>query len=147
MSNKTYSSKLYWTLSHIHEICSIKANIKIFYINESSILNPYSLADAFWCNSSWWLLKTLWPKVKLLIMSNFSFGRPTMFSTLFNNKAISYRDSSGFCHHVFKVVCCRFVVCGNGLNRVENIVTKVVGFSGVRKCLFVSTVYLIWYFN
>ena len=36
--------------------------------------------------------------------------------TLFNNKAIFYGDLSGFCHYVFKVVCCSFVVCGKGLN-------------------------------
>ena len=39
----------------------------------------------------------------------------TLFSTLFNNEAIFYGDFSGFGHYVFKVVCCRFVVCGKGV--------------------------------
>ena len=38
----------------------------------------------------------------------------TMFSILFNNKAIFYGDFSGFCLYVFKVVCCRFVLCWKG---------------------------------
>ena len=37
-------------------------------------INPFPPADAFWRNSSRRLLKTLWPKVKLFMMSNFSFG-------------------------------------------------------------------------
>ena len=36
--------------------------------------NPCPPADAFWRNNSRRLLKTLWPKVKLLMMSNFSIG-------------------------------------------------------------------------
>ena len=36
-----------------------------------------------------------------------------MFSTLFN---IFYGDFSGFCHYVFKVIYCSFVVCVKGLN-------------------------------
>ena len=39
----------------------------------------------------------------------------TMFSTLFNNKAIFYGDFWGFCHYVSRFVCCRSVVCGEGL--------------------------------
>ena len=39
------------------------------------VLTLYPPADAFWHNSSRRLLKTLWPKVKLLMMNNFSFGR------------------------------------------------------------------------
>ena len=37
-------------------------------------INPFPPGDAFWRNSSRRLLKTLWPKVKLLMISNFSFG-------------------------------------------------------------------------
>ena len=44
----------------------------------------------------------------------------TMFSTLFNNKTIFYGDFSGFCHHVFKVVCWKFVECGKGLKDSKN---------------------------
>ena len=35
-------------------------------------LNPLPHIDTFWCLCSRWLLKSLWQKEKLLIMSNFS---------------------------------------------------------------------------
>ena len=35
-----------------------------------------------------------------------------MFSTFFSNYAFIYRDFSCFYMIVFKVVCCRFIVCG-----------------------------------
>ena len=44
-----------------------------------------------------------------------------MFSTLFNNQTISYRNISHFCPDYFKVVCCRFVVCGKGLKHMRPI--------------------------
>ena len=40
-----------------------------------------------------------------------------MFLTLLNNLAIFYGDFSGFWHYVFKVIYCRFVVCGKGLSK------------------------------
>ena len=69
------------------------------------IFHPFPPADAFWkhCglgwNCSWWAISPL----------------ASMFSTLCNNYAIFYWNFSGFWHFIFKVVCCRFVVCGKGL--------------------------------
>ena len=40
----------------------------------------------------------------------------TMFSTFFGNNTYNYRDFLYFCIEVFKVVCCRFYVCGKGLH-------------------------------
>ena len=61
--------------------------IKVFHIFQRSFqssllqiscmwvrVNPFPPADTFWRNNSRWLLKPLWPKVKLLMMSNFYFG-------------------------------------------------------------------------
>ena len=39
-----------------------------------------------------------------------------MFPTQFNNNPFICRECSYFCPDVFKVICCRFVVCGKGLN-------------------------------
>ena len=72
------------------------------------------LQTHFDANSSRHLLKTVCPKVKLPMMSNFSFGH-NVFNFSFNNLAIFYGSFSGFCHHVFKFVCCRFAVCGKRL--------------------------------
>ena len=61
--------------------------------------NPFPYIDAFWhlCNRR--LLKLLWQKKKLLMMSNFS---------------ICHNDFNYTCIFNFKVVCCRFIVCGKG---------------------------------
>ena len=72
----------------------------------ADIFNPFSPADAFWRNSSRRLLKTLWPKVKLLIMSNFSFGH-IVSSIFLIIKHSFFWDISRFCQYAFKVVCCR----------------------------------------
>ena len=39
----------------------------------------------------------------------------SMFSILFINYSFIYKDIQNICKGVFKVVCCRFVVCGKGL--------------------------------
>ena len=39
----------------------------------------------------------------------------TMFSTLFNNLVFLYSYFPLFCIDVFKVICCRFAVCGKEL--------------------------------
>ena len=41
-----------------------------------------------------------------------------MFSTFFSNYTFINGNSPCFCPDVFKVICCRFVVCGKGL--IEN---------------------------
>ena len=38
-----------------------------------------------------------------------------MISTLFNNHTIIYREFLYFGLDNFKVVCCRFIVCGKGI--------------------------------
>ena len=55
--------------------------ILIYYIyiynlqgNFNEFLLTFPPADTFWSKSSRRHLKTLWPKVKLLMMNNFSFG-------------------------------------------------------------------------
>ena len=44
----------------------------------------------------------------------------TMISTLFNTDTIIYRHFLPFVLDNFKVVCCRFIVCGKGLNPVSD---------------------------
>ena len=46
--------------------------------------NSFSHKDTFWSFCSTWLLKTLWQKEKLPIMSNVCFA--TMFSAIFSKK-------------------------------------------------------------
>ena len=106
------------TFSHyLHVI-----NISTYYaVPPYSFLTLFSPEDAFWRNSrSRRLLKTLWPKEKLLIKSNFSFNyRDFLFfdkicskssaaELLYEGKgsAIFYGDLSGFCHYVFDVIYC-----------------------------------------
>ena len=48
-------------------------NINMFR-NKHNLINPFPPVDAFWRKSSRRLLKKMWPKRKLLMMSNFSFG-------------------------------------------------------------------------
>ena len=65
----------------------------------------------------WFELKTVqrkWQKGKLLIMRAISLFA-TMFSKLINNYTFICKDFSYFCLDVFKVVCCRFILCGKGL--------------------------------
>ena len=73
----------------------------------SELFIPFSQTDAF---CSRWLLKTLWQKGKFLKTSNFSFCQND-----FNNLTFIYRDFLYFCLGDFKVVCCSFAVCGEGL--------------------------------
>ena len=47
--------------------------IEIVFVLLYMFFNPFPLAKAFWRNSSSRLLKTLWPKGKWLITSNFPF--------------------------------------------------------------------------
>ena len=53
----------------------------------------------------------------------------TMFSTLFNNYIINYRNISFFCPDNFKVVCCKFVIilCGKALNINQFLPLRVEG--------------------
>ena len=76
-------------------------------------INAFPPEDAFWCNSSRRLTKKLWPNVKLLIMSNFSFGHNVF--NFFQQLSYLLWTFFRFCHYVFKVVCCRFIVCGKEL--------------------------------
>ena len=46
----------------------------MFSARQYALIKPYLHGDTFWRNNSRRLLKTVWPKVKLLMMSNFSFG-------------------------------------------------------------------------
>ena len=81
---------------------------------KKKLINPFPPADAFWCNSSRRLLKLLWPKVKLVTSEQFLFW-PQCFQLY-----LIFGDISHFCQFVFKVICCRNIVCGRGL-RVENV--------------------------
>ena len=47
---------------------------------------------------------------KLLMMTNFSFA--SIFSTVFNYCTFICREFSYFCEDIFRVICCRFAVCG-----------------------------------
>ena len=76
--------------------------------------NIVAKGDSFWCLCSRRLLKTLWQKQKLLMMSNFFFCH-NFFLTQFNNSTLVYERFSRFYQYVFKVVCCSFeLLCGKG---------------------------------
>ena len=47
--------------------------------NEKWPFNPFPHNDTFWCPWETSLLKTLWEKEKLLIMSNFSFSHSIFY--------------------------------------------------------------------
>ena len=68
----------------------------------------------FWRICSRRLMKTLWQKEKLLKTSNYSFCH-TVFNFFFSNYTFIYRDFPCCYLNVFKVICCRFVLCGKGL--------------------------------
>ena len=70
--------------------------------------------DAFWCLWSRRLLKTLWQKKKLLMMSNFSFSH-NVFHFWAIGYPFNYREFPFILQNMFKVVWCRFLVCGKGL--------------------------------
>ena len=57
------------------------------------------------------LFKTLWQKIVLLIISNFSICCNDFHSI--SKYLLIYRDVTYFCQDIFKVICCRFVVCVN----------------------------------
>ena len=95
-------------------------------------VNPFPHWDTFVASS---FFKTIWQKEKLLRTSNFSFCHNV--STLF-----SYRDFLYFGLNVYKVICCRFVVYGEGItvyliyfkfwvtpfNKSENIFTFIASW-------------------
>ena len=56
-------------------------------------------------------------KEKLLKTSNFHFA--TMFSAFFSNYTYKYRDFPYFWVDIFKVVCCKFAVCGARVNSLD----------------------------
>ena len=85
----------------------------LLYVGKGLILcfnNPFPHTDAFWSLYSRRLLKTVWQKEKLPLMSNFSIW----FSTLFTNITFIYRSFPHFSLVVFKVVC-KYFVCGKGV--------------------------------
>ena len=78
-------------------------NFNLFLIQT---LSDTSAADAFWkhCDKR----RNCWKWAIFLFA--------TIFSTFCSNHTFIYRDFPVFCKHAFKVGCCRFVVCGKGLN-------------------------------
>ena len=129
----------------------------IFFSQRLTKVTIYSNNNTFlpaWCNSSGWLLNTLWPKVKLQWWAISPLA--TMLSTLFNNWTIFYGDFSGFCHYVFKVVCCRFavcrIICMKGLNvqikyKTSRIFIKVYIFSHYSLWLLQYTLFFKFYID
>ena len=83
------------------------------YFNQKSSFSPFPLTDAFWHLCSRRLLLTLWQKEKLLIMSNYNFCRNFQLYSIIKNLFYIYFPYFG--KAVFKVFCCRIVVCGKGL--------------------------------
>ena len=71
--------------------------------------NLCPLGDTFWRICSRRLVKTLWQKEKLLQWAILPFA--TMFWLFYNNNSFIYKDFPSICMIVFKVVCCRYVVC------------------------------------
>ena len=71
------SKRTNWVTIYCLEIKLIASRKLVLYLHfhvQINGLNTFQSVDAFWRNSLKRLLKTWWPKVKLLIMSNFSFG-------------------------------------------------------------------------
>ena len=76
--------------------------------------NPSQHVDAFWCSLQQMAFENIVKKVEI---AHFSFLLSPMFSTVFNYCSFKFRrEFSKFCLNVFKVICCRFVVCGKGLS-------------------------------
>ena len=88
------------SLSHMREFPTIKT-LTLF------LLNPFPAADDCWkhCDKS--------RNCSIRTISSFV----TMCSTFFSNNTYILSDFLGFCLDVFKVVCCRFVICGKGLSK------------------------------
>ena len=81
-------------------------NLSFFYATFPFVLNPFPHDDTFWCPWETSLLKTLWEKEKLLIMSNFSFT-PSVF--------YPFRELSGI-FIKFKIVLCILLQFGQVYN-------------------------------
>ena len=75
----------------------------------------FSLIFAFLRFCSRQILKTLWQKEELLIMSNIFFV--TMFLILLFYHSFIYRELPYFIPDAFKVLCCRLAVCGKGITK------------------------------
>ena len=70
-------------------------------------LNPFPNKPWFLLVCSTSLLKTLWEKEKLLVLSNFSFS--TVFSTRLENFlqfSSNFSLTCGFAQHSFLITCC-----------------------------------------
>ena len=70
-------------------------------------LNPFQHTDAFWCHCRRRILKTLWHKLNFV-----NSEQCILLSQCFQLYSIIYRGAPYFLLHVFKVVWCRFVLCG-----------------------------------
>ena len=73
--------------------------------------NPFLTADAFWRNSSRRLFENIMAKGEIARDEQFPL-LPQCFQLFLTIKLSFMEIFSGFCHHVFKVVCCIFAVCG-----------------------------------
>ena len=80
--------------------------------NSKRYFIPFQLVDIFWRICRRRLLKTVWQKDKLLIMSNCSFCHSFQ---LYSRSKLSFFEVISFYQHVFKNVYCRFFECGKRL--------------------------------
>ena len=60
----------------------------------------------------------------------------TMFTTFCINYTFIYRDFQFFCQLAFKVICCRFAVCGKGLISLEYHLPWTNVVNGLHQMLF-----------
>ena len=93
---------------------SVFPNSVLHFLKPASSIYPFQHTDLFWHLCSKHILKTLWQKEKI------AHDRWTisLFTQCFQFNAIMFfHQFPYFAIDYFKVIYCRFVVCGKGLKR------------------------------
>ena len=88
---------------------------KLLYVGNS--FKPFPHIDTFWHLCSSTTFETIVTKGKNCLFWAIS-PFVTMVSSFCSNYIFIYRHFLGSCQHAFKIVCCRFDVCGKGFKYV-----------------------------
>ena len=71
----------------------------------------------------------------------------TMFSTSYSFVTFIERDIPYFCLAVFKVVCCRFAVCGRGLMSYINTCLLIILIVVFQLCHYLCIIFYVFTFH
>ena len=105
------------------------------YRNRFQLVNPFPHNDTFWRPREASLLKTLWEKEKLLVMSNFSFSHSVFY--LFRELSAIFIKFKIVVCNLFTLDQSKILSSGNGLNSLQN--NKILDWSKFKALILQKT--------